>query len=398
MVVSYRRGPIGLRETGHHRVFGRLAKNVKVRNLPGRLRLPLLISAAAVLSVLSSTAFAATWTVTGSKGVVLSLVAGEWQEVELGTALVDPTLRSLRGARLELRLAGTTLELGPDSAVRLGSRPGGAVTVQHYAGTLEVTGNTKEQVLVQAGGVLVANIAGSVDVKVSGAITTVLVEAGNASVRLADNGFVSVSAGHLATGNDDSLTVAGIGAPSPTSSPRAGAGPSGQGGQGDAGGPSAPQPMPSEEPQSPSMPSGNQSNGPTGNGNAAGPSAPGNSEGAGNAGTGNPGNNGRGNGAAGNAAGNGNPPGPPSDTSEADEEPANPGPNGPPNGNGPAQGNPGNGAANGNGSGNGNGNGSGNGNGNGNGNGPGASNGNGNPGAGGPPAPGANGNPNGSPH
>jgi hypothetical protein len=369
----------------------RKSRTVEMRNLLVRLGLSLPL-AAATLGLWVAAPQAATWTVTESKGVVLSLVSGQWQEVELGSALEDPTLRSLRGARLELQFSGTTVELGPDSAVRLRSRPGGAVTVQHYAGLLEVTGSSKEQVLVQAGGMLVAHIAGSVDVRVNGAVTTVLVEAGNASVKLADNGFVSVSAGHLATGNDDTLTVADAGSsPSPLA-PEDASSSSGRDGQGATGQPGGTEPTPHGTPNGAATSGGGNGEGtagdPAASGNDGG-GAGGNSSSGTNAG-GNSGNSAGGNGASNGQGGggqgaNGDPPGSDPEQSDPGAEPSGPAANGQGNGNGQSGANPGsdspganpgngqgNGAANGNGSGGSNGsqgsNGNGGGNGNGNGN------------------------------
>lgn len=238
------------------------------------------------------------WLAESVRGTVLKIVDGRWTEFDEASILENEALRTLQSGRLQLESNGSRINVGPNAAIELFTKPDDSTTlIRQYGGIVTVaagSGNTG-LVRLEAEDLQVVIAGGStVSVSMANNRAVVTVEAGNAEVTdkatgkklaVAEGQAVDTASGDIAVAAATGGAASGNnGNGNGGTNPNAGAGNNNAGGNGNgnAGG------------------NGNGNAGGNGNGNAGG-SASGNE----NAGSGN--NNAGGNGGSnGNAGGNGN--------------------------------------------------------------------------------------------
>lgn len=173
----------------------------------------------AVLVLLQTAAHAAMpggWIAVHVRGTVVSLVGGEWQEVDRGVVLVGETVRTLRSGRLTLQLGDGRIGLGGDTAIQLGADQGGVATVRQYSGVLLVEAGAAgpRRIAVETPVLAIVASEGVVSITFDDGVAVVRVESGSASVIDRLHGDEAVlAAGQAATGSSAGIDVSGAGDP-----------------------------------------------------------------------------------------------------------------------------------------------------------------------------------------
>lgn len=143
-------------------------------------------------------AFAATggWTSTSVRGVVVYLLDGKWQEVDRGQQINEATLRTLRGGRLSLESQSITLNVGPNSALQIGTKGGTSNVVQQYEGSVDVAiASGAAPFTVRAGSVTLTKITGELSISMTDNATSLVIKTGTVAVASAGGHRASLGPG-----------------------------------------------------------------------------------------------------------------------------------------------------------------------------------------------------------
>ncbi len=218
----------------------RSERHEEVRNIPSIIHaIRLTLAALAMLALTTAVALPDEWSAAASRGTVLSLVGGQWNEVERGTVINGyAALRTLQSGRLELVGDSGMILVGPNSALELVIEPRTAATlVRQYSGsvTLDTNGETGRELRLETDHLTVIPNGGSLTVVIASGTSQVRVASGSAAIASTATGEVVTAASGAIVGSAGAggLEVAGA---TPEAGDKSGAASAGN--AGDAGHPS----------------------------------------------------------------------------------------------------------------------------------------------------------------
>ncbi|MBU1307565.1 MAG: FecR family protein [Alphaproteobacteria bacterium] len=99
-----------------------------------------------IAATLPGAAWADDWQVAKLRGAAAELVDGSWRPIHRGDVISDDrAVQTLDGGRLSLRRGRETIDLGPNTAIRIKDRDGQQyTTVNQYFGTVEVEAEVRD--------------------------------------------------------------------------------------------------------------------------------------------------------------------------------------------------------------------------------------------------------------